>query len=269
MAKEYVPYTGAVVTREEAKAQGLSRFFTGKPCKHGHLSQRTTCNGGCIQCNEETSRALYYAETPEQRAERRTKNNRWKDANREQVRAAGRAYQKANKAKRNAWAAANREHLKHGETHMAQEPQHPHGGPPGQDKPRAEPKAAAPKPDPQAEKAAREATAHASIGAQIILDYNSDAGKGARGGAGGSIEENTMVRDANLVALGLDPVDCSGPPPSPEELAARRKREEEAAKQAAEPKHVDGNATKMSSLAAGIDKDSVPEPAPPPTSRAA
>jgi hypothetical protein len=52
-----------------------------------------------------------------------------------------------------------------------------------------------------------------SIGAQIVLDYNSPAGIGARGGAGGTIEENTMARDRYLVALGLDPNAPSGPPP--------------------------------------------------------
>lgn len=29
MAKEYVPYDGPVVTREEAKVQGKKRFFMG------------------------------------------------------------------------------------------------------------------------------------------------------------------------------------------------------------------------------------------------
>ena len=115
MAKEYVPYSGAVVTREQAKAQGLTRFFTGNPCKHGHLSQRSTCNGGCLQCNEETSRALYYAETPEQRAKRRADGKRWKDANREQVRAAGRVYSAANRDKSYAWKDANREKVNEAE----------------------------------------------------------------------------------------------------------------------------------------------------------
>lgn len=60
-------YTGPVVTREEARAKGLTRFFTGKPCKHNHLSERTTKNGGCIRCNGLTLRALLRAEgTPQQ-----------------------------------------------------------------------------------------------------------------------------------------------------------------------------------------------------------
>ena len=41
----------------------------------------------------------------------------------------------------------------------------------------------------------RELMASNSIGAQIILDYNGDGSLGARGGAGATIEENTMIRD--------------------------------------------------------------------------
>ena len=58
----------------------------------------------------------------------------------------------------------------------------------------------------------RELMASNSIGAQIILDYNGDGSLGARGGAGGTIEENTMIRDAHLIAVGLDPTNPSGPP---------------------------------------------------------
>jgi hypothetical protein len=118
----------------------------------------------------------------------------------------------------------------------------------------------------------REAMAAASIGAQIILDYNEDGSKGARGGAGGTIEENTMARDAHLVALGLDPIAPSGPPPTPEALEARKRREEQQAKIAADPQFVappSGKATRMSSLAAGIAQEDLPDPEPPPVRGAA
>jgi hypothetical protein len=39
-----------IITRQEAKEKGLSRYFTGKPCKHGHMSERTVCNSGCVEC---------------------------------------------------------------------------------------------------------------------------------------------------------------------------------------------------------------------------
>ena len=109
----------------------------------------------------------------------------------------------------------------------------------------------------------REAQAAASIGAQIILDYNEDGSKGARGGAGGTIEENTMARDAHLVAMGLDPVSPVGPPPTQEALAARKRKAEADAKAAVDPQFVappSGKATRMSSLAAGIAAEDLPPP---------
>jgi 5-methylcytosine-specific restriction endonuclease McrA len=100
-----------VITRADALAAGLTRFFTGKPCKHGHLSERTSVNGGCIACNAITALALYHDETPEQRAERNERTKAWKDAHREQVRAEGRAYSQAHREQANAWKAANREKI--------------------------------------------------------------------------------------------------------------------------------------------------------------
>jgi hypothetical protein len=111
MAKPYIPYDGVVITRADALAAGLTRFFTGKPCKHGHLSERTSANGGCIACNAITAVALYHAETPEQRAERNERTKVWKDAHRDQVRAEGRAYSQAHREQANAWKAANRDKL--------------------------------------------------------------------------------------------------------------------------------------------------------------
>jgi hypothetical protein len=111
----------------------------------------------------------------------------------------------------------------------------------------------------------REAAAAASIGAQIILDYNEDGSKGARGGVG-TMAENIAARDAHLAAMGLDPAAPSGPPLTPEALAARRKREEEAAKAAADPQYiqpVSGKASRTSSLAAGINAADIPPPDPP------
>ena len=36
--------------RDKAKAQGLTRYFTGKPCKYGHVSERNTKTGKCLEC---------------------------------------------------------------------------------------------------------------------------------------------------------------------------------------------------------------------------
>ncbi len=36
--------------RSEAKQKGLSRYFTGKPCPRGHVCERWTDNGNCVDC---------------------------------------------------------------------------------------------------------------------------------------------------------------------------------------------------------------------------
>jgi len=42
--------TPQIISREDATAKGINRFFTGEPCKHGHLAERRTGNGMCIPC---------------------------------------------------------------------------------------------------------------------------------------------------------------------------------------------------------------------------
>lgn len=39
-----------VVTRSEAKKLGLSRYYTGEACSHGHVDERSTRNGECYGC---------------------------------------------------------------------------------------------------------------------------------------------------------------------------------------------------------------------------
>jgi hypothetical protein len=39
-----------ILLRQDAMAQGKSVYFTGKPCKNGHIVQRYTTSGGCLEC---------------------------------------------------------------------------------------------------------------------------------------------------------------------------------------------------------------------------
>ena len=39
-----------IISRADALAQGLVHFYTGKPCKAGHIVRRFTANGGCVDC---------------------------------------------------------------------------------------------------------------------------------------------------------------------------------------------------------------------------
>lgn len=44
-------------TRKEAKALGVMRYFTGAPCPHGHMAERYTSVGSCIECLRQRSRS--------------------------------------------------------------------------------------------------------------------------------------------------------------------------------------------------------------------
>lgn len=48
-----------IITRKEAKEKGLARYYTGKPCKHGHLSERTVPNKRCMACHRERQNKSY------------------------------------------------------------------------------------------------------------------------------------------------------------------------------------------------------------------
>lgn len=51
MAIATVPHDGPIVTRAEAVKAGLRRYFTGMPCKKGHLAQRIVRNRECEVCS--------------------------------------------------------------------------------------------------------------------------------------------------------------------------------------------------------------------------
>lgn len=39
-----------IICRDDAISQGMFRYFTNMPCKHGHISQRYVSNSGCVEC---------------------------------------------------------------------------------------------------------------------------------------------------------------------------------------------------------------------------
>jgi hypothetical protein len=45
-----------LISRIEAKAQGLKRYFTGKPCKRGHVAERYVSTPTCVVCCIDDSR---------------------------------------------------------------------------------------------------------------------------------------------------------------------------------------------------------------------
>ena len=49
-----------VVTRQEAENRAIQRYYTGKPCVNGHISERYTSDGACIECRRNTDKKRDY-----------------------------------------------------------------------------------------------------------------------------------------------------------------------------------------------------------------
>lgn len=93
-----------IISRAEARAQGLKRYFTGAPCKRGHVVERQVASLTCMECDSARRRACYDPE------KNRESGKRWRAANREKVAAASAAYSKTPQAKayQAAWFQANK-----------------------------------------------------------------------------------------------------------------------------------------------------------------
>lgn len=46
-----------LISIKEAKARGLNKYFTGKPCKHGHVAPRRVANRLCCECSSAWDRS--------------------------------------------------------------------------------------------------------------------------------------------------------------------------------------------------------------------
>ena len=100
-------------TREEAKKTGSKYYFTGQPCKHGHIAPRKT-KGSCVEClkveweKASVTRAEYFKEY-NRREEVKDKKNEWYLENKEQVIAAAKTRPAAQlREYRNTWKENNK-----------------------------------------------------------------------------------------------------------------------------------------------------------------
>ncbi len=100
-------------TRQEAKATGAKYYFTGEPCKHGHIAPRKT-KGACVEClkvewlQAAETRAEYFREY-NKREDIKERKNEWYQENREAVIAAAATRPAAVlREYRNAWKANNK-----------------------------------------------------------------------------------------------------------------------------------------------------------------
>lgn len=42
-------------TMREARKLGYKRYYTGKPCKRGHVTERLSNNGYCLECHRQST----------------------------------------------------------------------------------------------------------------------------------------------------------------------------------------------------------------------
>lgn len=56
--KNFRENSGKLISKECAKANSLKRYFTGKPCLHGHIAERIVCSSACVKCFNERVRKL-------------------------------------------------------------------------------------------------------------------------------------------------------------------------------------------------------------------
>jgi hypothetical protein len=106
-------------TRKDAQNLGAKYYFTGEPCKYGHIAPRKT-KGSCVEClkvewQQAAENRVDYFRTYNKREEVKDRKNAWYEANKEQVIQAAatrplevkRVYQKAWKERNTIWVRAD------------------------------------------------------------------------------------------------------------------------------------------------------------------
>lgn len=59
MADVAILYSGPLVTKAEAIRDGSLTYFTGKPCRHGHIAEKFVSSRNCVECARATSKTRY------------------------------------------------------------------------------------------------------------------------------------------------------------------------------------------------------------------
>jgi hypothetical protein len=138
-----------ILTRDEAQARKLKRYFTGKPCQHGHTAERFVSSFGCVVCalarNQTEEKRAYLRRwydadrtTPEGRIKRNEISARWRAEHPEQFKEIKKAWCVANPdkvlaknkrriEKRDQYNVAHREWLKQNPGYMTEHGNRPAG----------------------------------------------------------------------------------------------------------------------------------------------
>jgi 5-methylcytosine-specific restriction endonuclease McrA len=98
-----------MIERSEAQAAGIARYFTGVPCKHGHVAERFVGNRDCVECGLVRNARFYAERQGEQQArsrkyyqENKQSRSEYGKGNRDKTRRAAAKWAKAHPEKKRA-----------------------------------------------------------------------------------------------------------------------------------------------------------------------
>lgn len=93
----------------EALAVGSKRYFTGRPCKHGHVDERRASDGSCCECQRAYARRKREEDSESAKAKYRS----WWLENKDVARASSKAWREKNpekyKESQRSWDARNQD----------------------------------------------------------------------------------------------------------------------------------------------------------------
>lgn len=84
-----------IITLADARERGMKRYFTGEPCKHGHVAERIVSGRVCVECSKSSSEKQRNENPENVRSNRR----RYAEKNIENERARGLRYREENAEK--------------------------------------------------------------------------------------------------------------------------------------------------------------------------
>lgn len=112
MAELPAPPAPTIISAEQARRLGLHRYFTGVPCKHGHLAERTIARSQCMACKSVSDRARYAADPEPAKARAKARHSACAEAIRSYNRSRYLADPDAVAARRDKWRADNPERMR-------------------------------------------------------------------------------------------------------------------------------------------------------------
>ena len=86
------------ITRKDALERGLKRYFTGEPCKHGHVCERFCSVCCCVECLNENSKKYI----KKNRGKKREYHRKYRKENLEKEKERNRKWKEEKKSKASA-----------------------------------------------------------------------------------------------------------------------------------------------------------------------